>query len=125
MLFFQRQIKFINGVVLGYNMAIIHVDSVEDYEKKIENESKLVIADFWAPWCGPCRVLAPTFEEVSKEYDDVVFVKINVDEAQDIAARFNIMSIPTLLIFDKGEVVDQQRGALSKDQLKDFIDANK
>ena len=106
-------------------MVIIHIDTVESFKKETEGEDKVVILDFWAPWCGPCRMLGPIFEEISDDYSDVVFAKVNVDEAQELAGQFNIMSIPTLLIVKGGEVVDQQMGALSKEQLKDFINKNK
>jgi thioredoxin 1 len=105
-------------------MAIIHINNKDEFNEKVRDAGKLVIVDFWAPWCGPCRMIGPIFEELSNEIEDVVFAKINVDEAQELAAQFNIMSIPTLMIFKEGEVIDQQMGAVSKDMLKHFIDKN-
>ncbi len=106
-------------------MAITHVTTEDEFKKEVTNSEGLVIIDFWAPWCGPCKLLGPIFEKVSDEYDDVKFVKVDVDEAQDVAAEFNIMSIPTLVILKGGETLDQQMGALSEEQLKDFIDSHK
>lgn len=106
-------------------MAIKHITDVEEFKTQVEESDKLSVIDFWAPWCGPCKMLGPIFEKVSEEYTDVQFVKIDIDEAQDLAEQFSIVSIPTLIIMKDGEVVDQQMGALSKDQLKQFIDQNK
>lgn len=105
-------------------MAVIHVNTQKEFDEKVKKAGKLVIVDFWAPWCGPCRIIGPHFEDLAKEYDNVVFAKINVDDAQDLAVAFNIYSIPTLMILKKGEVVDQQLGAISKDMLRHFIDKN-
>ncbi len=106
-------------------MALIHVKTKEEFEEKVKLTEGLSIVDFWAPWCGPCKMLGPVFEAVSNEYPEVTFAKVNVDEAQDLAVEFNVMSIPTLVLIRDGEIVDQQMGALSKDQLKDFIDSHK
>ena len=86
---------------------------------------KLVIVDFWATWCGPCRMLSPLLDEVEAEMaDKVEVVKVNVDDADEIAMRFRIMSIPTLLFFKNGEMVDRTVGAMPKSTLVDKINAN-
>ena len=88
-------------------------------------EEKLVIVDFWATWCGPCRMLSPLLDEVEAEMEDKVeVVKVNVDDADEIAMRFRIMSIPTLLFFKNGEMVDRSVGAMPKSALVDKINAN-
>lgn len=81
----------------------------------------IVVVDFWAPWCGPCRGFAPVFEKVAGENADVKFVKVNTDEEQSLAMHFGIRSIPTLLIFREQVIVYQQPGALSKGALDDVL----
>ena len=81
----------------------------------------IVVADFWAPWCGPCRGFAPVFEKVAGENADIRFVKINTDEEQSLAMHFGIRSIPTLMIFREQVVVFQQPGALPKGALDDLL----
>ena len=86
---------------------------------------KLVIVDFWATWCGPCRMLSPLLDEVEAEMaDKVEVVKVNVDDADEIAMRYRIMSIPTLLFFKNGQMVDRTVGAMPKSTLVDKINAN-
>ena len=86
---------------------------------------KLVIADFWATWCGPCRMLSPILDELSEEMaDKIEVVKVNVDDADEIAAQFRIMSIPTLILFKGGQPVDKTVGAMPKNVLVDKINAN-
>ena len=88
-------------------------------------EEKLVIVDFWATWCGPCRMLSPLLDEVEAEMaDKVEVVKVNVDDADEIAMRFRIMSIPTLLFFKNGQMVDRSVGAMPKSARVDKINAN-
>ena len=88
-------------------------------------DQKLVIVDFWATWCGPCRMLSPLLDEVEEEMSDkITVVKVNVDDADEIAMRYRIMSIPTLLFFKNGQVVDKTVGAMSKSALVDKINAN-
>ncbi len=94
------------------------------FDELLQSE-KLVIVDFWATWCGPCRMLSPLLDEVEAEMEDKVeVVKVNVDDADEIAMRFRIMSIPTLLFFKNGEMVDRSVGAMSKSALVDKINAN-
>jgi thioredoxin 1 len=84
-----------------------------------------VVVDFWAPWCGPCRMMAPVFDEVSKEQKTVTFAKVNVDEEQNasIASQFNIQSIPTIVYFKDGKVVDTTMGAMPKQALSAKVSA--
>ena len=88
-------------------------------------DSKLVIVDFWATWCGPCRMLSPILDEVEEEMaDQISVVKVNVDDADEVAARFRIMNIPTLLFFKNGQLVDKTVGAMPKNVLVEKINAN-
>lgn len=94
------------------------------WEKEVLQSQGLVMVDFWAVWCGPCRIIAPTVEELAKEYAGKVKVgKLNTDENPDVASRYKIMGIPTIMFFKDGEKVDQIVGAVPKPQLKGKIDS--
>ena len=93
----------------------------ENFNATIES-GKPVVIDFWAPWCGPCRMFAPTFEAASEQYPDVIFAKVNTEAQPELGAAFNIRSIPTLMVFKGGQLAATKVGAMSKAQLTTFID---
>ena len=88
-----------------------------NFQAEVIEHEKAVLVDFWAPWCGPCRVIAPSLEEINAERDDLRVVKLNVDENQQTAARYDVMSIPTLIVFKNGEPANRIIGALPKKRL--------
>ncbi len=101
-------------------MEVLKISS-EDFKKEVLEESKTVLVDFYADWCGPCKMLAPVVEEVAKEQVETKFVKINVDEAQELAIEYNIMSIPTLVVIKQGEEVNRSVGLVDKTELMELI----
>ena len=102
-------------------MAFEFTDS--NFNEKVMNNPGVAVVDFWAEWCGPCRMIAPIIEELSKDYDDKVLVgKLNVDHNSQVPAKFGIRGIPTILVFKNGEVVDRQVGATTKADLAKKID---
>ena len=96
----------------------------ENFEKTV-NENAMVIIDFWAPWCGPCRGFAPVFERVAQANQDVVFAKVNTDDEQEIAQHFQIRSIPTLMVFRDQIIVFSQPGALPQNALEQIVEKAK
>ena len=88
-----------------------------NFQAEVLESPEAVLVDFWAPWCGPCRVIAPHLEELASERDDLRVVKLNVDDNPQTAASYNVMSIPTMLLFKNGEVAHQIVGALPKHRL--------
>ncbi len=103
-------------------MAELHL-SDQSFDTEVVKSSIPVLIDFWAPWCGPCRMLAPIIDELAKEYDGKVKVaKINTDENPAVAAKYKISAIPTLLIFRGGQVVDQLVGVHPKPEIKTLLE---
>lgn len=93
----------------------------ENFENEVINSDKPVLVDFWATWCGPCKMLAPIIEEIANENDSIKVGKVNVDEQQELAVKFGIMSIPTVLVFKGGKVVNTSVGYCSKEKLESLI----
>ena len=101
----------------------IHYVTDANFDAEVLQSTTPVLVDYWAEWCGPCRMVGPVVEELANDYQGKVkFVKVNVDEANDLAAKYNVFSIPTLIILNKGAIISQQVGAASKESYKNMID---
>ncbi len=101
-------------------MSAINIHK-NNFQQEVISSDKPVLLDFWAPWCGPCRMVVPLVEEIAQERPDIKVGKINVDEQPELASRFQIMSIPTLLVLKGGKVTNQAIGARSKSQILDLL----
>ena len=101
-------------------MDIIKIKE-EEFEEKVLKNNKKVLVDFYADWCGPCRMLSPIIEEIAKENDEYEFVKVNVDDCPDVSRKYGLMSIPTLIVFEKGEEKKKTLGFHSLDEVKEFL----
>jgi thioredoxin 1 len=101
------------------------IDLKKDNFEEVVTANDLVLVDFWAPWCGPCKGFAPVFEAASEKYPDVVFAKVNTDDEQDLAGHFAIRSIPTLMVFREKVILFSQAGALPAAGLESIVDQAK
>ncbi len=104
-------------------MAVIEINK-DNFDKTI-TENNIVIVDFWATWCGPCKGFAPVYEEVSNDFSNIVFAKVNTEDEQELATNFQIRSIPTLMIFKEQIAIFSQAGALTKPDLEDILNKAK
>ncbi|MCG6940729.1 MAG: thioredoxin [Thiohalocapsa sp.] len=100
-------------------MAVVNLTQ-ENFETTVADNA-FVVVDFWAPWCGPCRTFGPVFEKVSEDHDDIVFAKVNTEDEQQIAAHFQIRSIPTLMIFRDQIIIFSQPGALPEGSFRELL----
>lgn len=103
-------------------MAVIHLNA-ESFEKEVLQSDIPVLVDFWAPWCGPCKMLGSIIEEIAESVDHVKICKLNTDEADQIAIRYRVMSIPTLILFKNGQPVATSIGLKSKSEILQFLNS--
>ena len=95
--------------------------NTDSFDATVLQAQGVVLVDFWAPWCGPCKVMSPIVDELGGELDQVTVAKVNVDENPELVQQFNVLSIPTFLVFKGGQVVEQFAGSMSKEELKDKV----
>ena len=115
--------NYIKQIEVNYMASIIISDN--NFEKEVLKSENLTLVDFWAEWCGPCKMIGPALEEISEEMkDDVRITKLNIDENPATPQKYNVRGIPTLLLFKNGEVVAEKVGALPKAQLQEWISSN-
>ena len=101
-------------------MSVMNIGK-NDFEREVLNSERKVLVDFFASWCGPCRMLAPIIDEIADERSDVKVVKINVDDEPELASEFGVMSIPTLIVFENGRAVNRMMGARPKDVILEML----
>ena len=101
-------------------MSVIHV-TVDTFEELVLKAEKPVLVDFWAPWCGPCKMVGPVLDEIAEDRDDVVIAKINVDDERPLAKEYGIVSIPTMLLFRGGEIAEKLVGYHDRDEIEDIF----
>lgn len=102
-------------------MATISVNS-DNFEQEVLKADKTVLVDFWAEWCGPCKMLSPIVDDISDEREDIKVCKVNIDECPELAIKYRVMSIPTLAVFKQGELADKLIGAQPKNEILELLD---
>ena len=100
---------------------VLHIND-DQFEHEVIGSDRPVFVDFWAPWCGPCRMVGPFIDELAEEMPNVKFVKIDIDKNSEVAAKLGVMSIPNMIVFKDGNIVNRQIGGLPKNELKAFIE---
>ncbi|MEE0515210.1 MAG: thioredoxin [Emergencia sp.] len=103
-------------------MSVMHINQ-NNFQEEVMSSEKPVLLDFWAGWCGPCRMVSPIVDEIAEERSDVKVCKVNIDEQGELAAAFGVMSIPTLIVMKDGKIVNQAAGARPKGQILAMLDA--
>lgn len=101
-------------------MSVIEVNT-DNFVKEVIESEKTVLVDFWAPWCGPCRMLSPIIDDIAKEHPEIKVCKINVDEQSELASQFRIISVPTLFVIKNGEIVNQSSGLVTKAKILEML----
>lgn len=101
-------------------MSVLHITK-ETFEQEVLQSDKPVLLDFWASWCGPCRMLSPILDEIAEEREDIKVCKVNVDEEPELASKYQIVSIPTVFVIQNGEITNQSLGAKPKAQILDLL----
>ena len=102
-------------------MNVVHVNK-DNFQEVVLNSDKTVLLDFWASWCGPCRMIAPALEEIAAEREDVLVCKVNVDEESELAMQFGVTSIPLLVVMEDGKIINQSVGVKPKSAILDLLD---
>lgn len=105
-------------------MSIVYLNQ-DNFSNEVIESEEMILVDFWAEWCPPCKMLSPIIEELEEEVEDVKFAKLNIEDAQNLASEYSVMSIPTLILFKDGKEVDRIKGARPKKQILEFINKNK
>ena len=101
-------------------MSALHINK-DNYQNEVVNSDRKVLLDFWAPWCGPCQMVLPIIEEIAAERSDIKVGKVNVDEQPELAKKFRVMSIPTLVVMEHGEIVKRVVGARGKEEILELL----
>ena len=101
-------------------MAALNINK-NNFQEEVINSQKPVLLDFWAPWCGPCRMVGPILDEIAAEREDIKVCKVNVDEEPELASQFNVFTIPTLMVMEGGQILNQASGARPKNQILNML----